>query len=358
MTLRTRIRRLAPFVALGLVVPLIWSLVVVGLPDDRLATVEGKLVVEGLPAGEVRRFSAQEPVLNVTIRAVLDAPGGSQLSPGDRIEVLVPTYGVGADTVLSADRALLLALVPAEKQGPDEGSDPWQGWSLADAKAGQLWALQAEALTGALVAAIPSVAGALLTGYALGLPHDPRRPIVEGDGPAAIGGLFLGLFLGAVMAAVGTGTNLLLPRSADGIPLPGSIGAALIAMAGVGAIWPRPRVLPNGGRTATVGGLALLTAFPAALALAWDGQLGTGHLLLEELQMTAAVGGVAVLAVAGARWLRIRWARLASGLLLLAPSVYVLVTSPVLLAVALPVGIAGLAGARDLVGPALVASRG
>ncbi len=358
MSLPTRLKRLSPFVGLGLIIPVLWSLVVIGLPDDRLATVDDAVIIEGLPGAETRRSSEGDPVLNVTIREVVADPAGTDLAPGDRIQVLVPTGGTGAGTVLSADRALDLALEPTQERDPETGTVTWQGWRSTDARAGTLWTLQAEALQGAMLAAVSSVGGAILTGYALGLPQEVRRPILEVDGPAAVGGLFLGVVVGGVMAAMGSGTNLLLPRSADGIPLPGALGAALIAMAGVGAAWKRRLVLPNGGRTATVGGLALLISVPSALILGWDGRLDAGLLLLDQLPFAAAVGAIAVLGVVGARWLRLRWARLLAGLLLLAPTAYVLVTSPVLLAVALPVGVIGLAGARDLFGPALVAPSG
>lgn len=357
MSLRARLKRLSPFVGLGLIVPVLWSLVVVGLPDDQLATVDDAIIVQGLPGDEVRRFSDDEPVLNVTLREV-DQPEASGLSAGDRIEVLIPAEAAGSGQVLSADVALELALVPAERLGGPNGSVTWEGYRLVDARDGALWALQADAFDGAMLAMIPSVGGALLVGYALGLPRETRRPIAEVDGPPALAGLLLGVTVGGVMAAMGSGTNLLLPRSADGIPLPGALGAALIAMAGVGAAWTRPRVLPNGGRTATVGGLALLVSIPTTLALGWDGHLDAGLSLLEQLPFAAAIGAITVLTVVGARWLRLRWARWLAGLLLLAPTAYVLLTNPVFLAVALPVGVVGLSGARDLFGPALVASKG
>lgn len=358
MALGLRLRRIAPFVALGLVVPVLWSLIVVGLPDDRLATVEDRLVVETLPGPEVRRFSDDEPVLNITVRAIDQAPVGSQVQTGDTLEVVLPPEATGRDDVLTSDEPLSLALVPAERLGGPNGSATWEGYRLTDAKAGWTWALQDRALLGALVLTLPSVGGALLVGYALGLPRSVRQPIADIDAPPAVAGLLLGVFLGGVMATGGTGTNTILPRVSAGVPLPGALGFALLAMAAVGALWKRPLVMPNGGRTATVGGLALLVSIPVALLFLWQGRLATDRLLLDEIQLTAAVGAIAVLTVAGTRWLRLRWARLAAGLLVLIPPGFLLVTSPIFLAVSLPVAIVGLAGARDLFGPALVASKG
>ncbi len=344
--------------ALGLVVPVLWSLVVVGLHDDRLATVEDRLVVEGLPGPEVRRFSDDEPVLNVTVRAIEQAPEGSNVSTGDTLQVVLPSEATGRHDVSTSDEPLWLALVPAERLGGPNGSATWEGYRLTDAKAGWTWALQDQALVGALILALPSVGGALLVGYALGLPRGIRALIPDIDAPPAVAGVLLGVFLGGVMATGGTGTNAILPRASAGVPLPGALGFALLAMAAVGALWKRPRVLPNGGRTATVGGLALLVSIPVALLLLWEGRLAPERLLLDEIQLTAAVGAISVLTVAGTRWLKLRWARLAAGLLLLVPSGFLLVTSPIFLAVSLPVAIVGLAGARDLFGPALVASEG
>lgn len=358
MELTERLARLAPVAAIGLVAPLLFAAIAAGLPDGRLASLEGQVVIEGLPGDQARAFSDQEPVVNVTVNEVLDAQPGLQLEGGDRIEVLVPAYGLGSQALRPGGNLVIAAVSPAEKHDPANGTTVWQGWRLSDAKDGWLWGLQAQVVQGALLALIPNVGGAALVGYALGLPRQRRGPIPEVDAPPATAGLALGLLLAGLIGTAGGNGTWLYPSSADGIPVAGTAAAVVGAMGAVGALWQRPRVLPNGGRTATVVGLGLLVAYPAGLLLLWEGQLTSAFQLITQLQLLAVVGAIGVLVVAGARWLRLRWARYLAGALVLAPPAYLLTTGWLFLSLALPMLLVSLAGVRDLWGPNLVAGPG
>lgn len=320
MTLPSVAGRWAPFVAIGLIVPVVWTVLAVSLDEDRLATTRGALLLVGQPGGTVRHLSPDEPVVNVTVVEVHRFGEAAGVARGDVLEVLVPEHVGGSEDVRAAfDEPVRLALAPARTHAPDTGNTTWTGWVLQDATRGRFWSLQRQVLGGAALGAVPSLGGAALVGYALGLPGRARRPGPVPDAPGAIAGAAWGLVLAAATVA---STNALFPTSADGVLRPGVLAYLVVAAAVLGALLAQPVQPRSGGTTAAMAGVGLLLAPAFGLALAWGPVVDARLALTGLAQAGLALGALSALGIAATRYLELRGTRWTLAVLAVAPVVW------------------------------------
>lgn len=342
------VERMAPVVVLGLLVPGAWALVTVALPDGALATLDGALVVEGRVGDVVRIFHAT-PVFNVTVVAVVDRGASLDASEGDTLEVLAEPFRLAGRHVAAAQGDVLrVALVATERHDPATGETTWVGFLAVDARPGWLWASQREVLPDVLRSLLPSLFGAVLLGYGLGLPHPPNVRRLGDVVPAVVSGVALGLLLGALVASF-EGENIVFPDDADGVPLPGVFGY-LVGLVGVAAVvFREPDLGRDGDRTAILAGIGIWSSLPFALAFA-AGDVGSAAFQPGgNLSVLSLFATISVVVAAAARWLTLRWARLVAAVVLVAPPLLILASVQLWSALALPLLVLGVAGARELV---------
>ncbi|MDX1611382.1 MAG: hypothetical protein R3185_03370, partial [Candidatus Thermoplasmatota archaeon] len=276
MALPQRARLYAPFLAAGLLVPLLWGVVAIALPEDRLATTKDALIVEGT----FQPGSGGGGASNLTVGAVIDPGQQPPVSQGDVLRVHLPPGGLGVARLEPGTPTVVALWERAPQASGESGENATEpGWVLRDAKTGSFWSLQDLALQGAIFSAVPSVAGAALVGYVLGLPRRVRPFLPDVDVPATTGGVLLGVRLGSLLTAMSDPSTLLFSPGAQGAPMPTTLGVAVAAMAGVAVTWERPLLLPSGARTATVGGLGLLLGVPLTLIGLWEGRVTTAYAL-------------------------------------------------------------------------------